>query len=619
MSINLQISEVQELILRVTTESSATRSSGAIIRRIFNETVADLLGSHRPINLHSAIEEVEPSFENWERALISHTYHRLIGPRIQQQQALLHHLSEQVLTLWDATQEFCSWLAGLLNQAYENGDDDLSGFEWLKVDGPVIIEIGNSGTDPGGERVVISGQIDQVWQSPLNQEWVLIDLQTTRPLPIADRLEACLTHLLLQAAGESLSSTLGVKRVSFTPTREETVYPSAELMSLRGQLFDLVCHSGRALPAALETSAGGERPTESGLLIDRLLAVLREFGLSVQLEQPVSTAPAFLRVAFSVNERLRSSLMERLGSEIRVQLKLDAAPRITNDGGRLVIDLQRPDRQTITFDEIRDQIPVGDARTGSAAVPLGIDPAGRLRMIDFSQPEDAHLLIAGAVGSGKSTWLRAALAGLLHANSPSTLRLILIDPQGDSFAGMEQSPYLHCPVIGNDGAAVVRTLTALGDEMERRYRLLDDHRVDSLESLIGLTADPLPRIFCLWDECADLILNQQSSRHPTRNPFGRSIEAAITRLGQRARATGIHLILATSQPGREIVRGVIDANFPARIGLRMNKVIESKLVLNQPGAEILLEQGDLLFRDIGELTRLQGIWIATDVASHGHS
>ncbi|MFN6202524.1 MAG: FtsK/SpoIIIE domain-containing protein, partial [Acidobacteriota bacterium] len=346
--------------------------------------------------------------------------------------------------------------------------------------------------------------------------------------------------------------------------------------------------------------------TDSAVLGDRLLAILREDGLTARLDPPVLAAPAFLRFPVIVSERWRGRSAARLAREIQVRLKLDAPPQLSTDGQRLLIDLQRPDHQTITLAAVLDQVPVGDPRVGSARAPLGVDLAGQLRLIDFSQPEDAHLLIAGAVGSGKSSWLRAALAGLRHSNTPSTLRLILVDPGGRAFVELSQSPYLLEPVIGADGSAVARALAALGAEMERRYQLLEDHGVDSLAALAAVTGCPAPRIFFVCDEYADLILSDRSTRL--------SIEAEISRLGQRARQVGIHLILATSQPGREIIRGVVDANFPARIGMRMNKAIESKIVLNQPGAETLLGDGDLLFRDIGELTRLQGIWTGPGAA-----
>lgn len=608
MTIKLQVSDVRDSIFRAAGQSEASPDGPTV--RIFNEAVAELLGPHRSLNLHAAIEEIEPSFENWQRALIGHTYHRLIGPRLQQQQASLHHLSEQVLTLWDAAQELCSWLAGQLIEARENGEDDLTGYTWHRIEEPVSIEIDPVEGDHDNRQAIISGPIDYVWQSPVSHEWIIIGLRTNQTSTETGRLEACLTHLLLQAKGECFDSNLhaapGVKRLSFVPTRVEVSYQTDELVNLRPELFELIAQTGQRVPTGIEPTISPDSEIDSGPLGDRLLAALREFGLTGRIDQSPLAAPSYLRFSVSTVERLRGNSNGRLAREIQAQLELDAPPQIGTDGDQLLIDLPRPDRQRVSFDDMRDQIRPGDGRTGSAALPLGIDLDGHLRMIDFSQPENAHLLIAGAVGSGKSSWMRAAVAGLMLTNSPATLRLLLIDPSGRTFAGLSQSPYLFSPLIEGDGAMAVGALSALGDEMERRYRLLANHGVHSLEELTGLTPEPLPRIFCLCDEYADLLLD----RKPRRIASGGRLEAEITRLGQRARIAGIHLIFSTSQPGREIVRGVIDANFPARIGLRMNKAIESKLVLNRPGAEMLLGDGDLLFRNIGELIRLQGLWLA---------
>lgn len=597
MTINLQVSDVRDQI----DQRAGIRSSVSVASRLFNETLVDLLGSDRTLNLHAAIEEVEPTLENWHRALIGHTYHRLVGPRLLRQQARLHHLSDQILTLWDAVQELCGWLAGLLIEAYENGDEELSGFEWRRIADPVSLELDRQRLAQASEPVTIGGQPDQVWQSPLNGQWVMIALRTDQTSPLADLLEASLTHLLLQAAGESLDAPRALRRISFTPTREEQVYGNPELLAAREQLLELI--SARRRPRR-ESVLAETAATDSATLGDRLIALLREDGLTARLDPPVLAAPAFLRFPVIVGERWRGRSAARLAREIQVRLKLDAPPQLSAEGQRLLIDLPRPDRQTITLAAVLDQVPVGDPLVGAAHAPLGVDLAGQLRLIDFSQPEDAHLLIAGAVGSGKSSWLRAALAGLRHSNTPTTLRLILVDPGGRTFVEPSLSPYLLEPVIGADGPAVARALAALGAEMERRYQLMEERGVDSLAALASVTGSPVPRIFFVCDEYADLILHDR----PTRL----SIETEISRLGQRARQAGIHLILATSQPGREIIRGVVDANFPARIGLRMNKAIESKIVLNQPGAETLLGDGDLLFRDIGELTRLQGIWIDPD-------
>jgi DNA segregation ATPase FtsK/SpoIIIE-like protein len=305
-----------------------------------------------------------------------------------------------------------------------------------------------------------------------------------------------------------------------------------------------------------------------------------------------------IRFSVTVEDRRRAGGLDRLALEIQVQFGLATPPLLGFDGERLLIDLPRPDRREVTFDEIRDEIPSANPVSGSAQAPLGVDVDGHLRLIDFSRPEDAHLLITGRSGSGKTEWLRSAIAGLTQANTPETLQLILVDLAGEAFPAWRESPFLHSPLINTTDLAI-ETLSALGDEMERRYLLMRQLGIDSVGAgLAGKSDRPIPRIFFVCDEYTDLISGNRQKRQ--------LVERQISRLGQRARAAGIHLVIATRHTRREIIRGVLDSTFPARIGLQMGKGIESKMLLNQAGAERLLGQGDLLFRDGGSLVRLQG-------------
>ncbi|MBK6795336.1 MAG: DNA translocase FtsK [Acidobacteria bacterium] len=232
---------------------------------------------------------------------------------------------------------------------------------------------------------------------------------------------------------------------------------------------------------------------------------------------------------------------------------------------------------------------------------LGVDINGRLKLIDFARPEDAHLLVAGTTGSGKSEWLKSLIAGLITANTPESLQLVLIDPKRNAFKFLSDSPFLFCPIVYPDERPAASVLETLAQEMDRRYELLGEKGDDSIDSYSRRTGKKLPRIFCICDEYADLISGDKKIR--------KAIEQQIVRLGQKARAAGIHLIIATQYPSREIIKGVLDSNIPARVALRMQKPIESKMLLNHNGAETLLGNGDLLFKDVGEPVRLQGAFL----------
>jgi FtsK/SpoIIIE family len=261
----------------------------------------------------------------------------------------------------------------------------------------------------------------------------------------------------------------------------------------------------------------------------------------------------------------------------------------------------------VLFSQIRTQLPKPDPLLGCSKAPLGVDGAGQLRLIDFAQPEDAHLLLAGMAGSGKTEWLRAAIAGLILTNTPATLRLLIIDSKRSAFDALRNSPFLLSPIIHPDEHSVAQVLSGLGDEMDRRYKLLDKTGQYSLTGYIQRKKKRLARIFCICDEYADLIGGDRKKRQ--------AIELQIVNLGQKARAVGIHLILATGQTRREIMRGALDSNIPARIGMKMQKATESKMLLNYAGAENLAGRGDLLFKDVGEPVRLQGAYLPEEEAA----
>jgi DNA segregation ATPase FtsK/SpoIIIE-like protein len=205
----------------------------------------------------------------------------------------------------------------------------------------------------------------------------------------------------------------------------------------------------------------------------------------------------------------------------------------------------------------------------------------------------------GTAGSGKSIWLRAAIASLVETNTPSTLQLVLIDPKRNAFTAWRDSEYLREPIIFPDEASAVSALHALIEEMEARYKRMAAADVDDLRELIRREGRTTPRIVCICDEYADLIEHGDDRK---------MLEMAIARLGAKARAAGIHLILATQTPRRDIVSGTIKANLPTCVGLRVSSGAEARII-ETPGADLLLGHGDLILKTIGEPQRLQGAFL----------
>ena len=270
--------------------------------------------------------------------------------------------------------------------------------------------------------------------------------------------------------------------------------------------------------------------------------------------------------------------------------------------GRIAID-ERPGRQTAAFAEWRALLPARSA-AGSARFAIGVRVDGTLGSADLSASECPHLLVAGTTGSGKSEWLRAFLASMLAANTPATLRLALIDPERLAFGALERSPFLWEPVVDEDGA--IALLDRLIAEMERRFGLLQAAGVDDLARYNELqgAGTAWPRLVCVCDEYAGLILRNRARRT--------AVEERVARIGAKGRAAGVHLILATRRAGRKVLKGTIDANLPARIALSAARKTDSRLVLGESGAETLLGRGDLLYKDIGEPVRMQGLYVTRE-------
>jgi S-DNA-T family DNA segregation ATPase FtsK/SpoIIIE len=232
---------------------------------------------------------------------------------------------------------------------------------------------------------------------------------------------------------------------------------------------------------------------------------------------------------------------------------------------------------------------------------LGKDVAGRAIGADLTKMP--HLLVAGTTGSGKSACVNAMLSSILLRATPHDVRFVLVDPKQVELNHYESIPHLLTPVITSPRMAA-NALQNLVKEMESRYGLMSLARTRSLPELNRAREkrdEPaLPYIVCVIDELADLMMVAPAE-----------VEDSIIRLAQKARAVGIHLVLATQSPRVDIITGMIKANVPSRIAFAVSSQIDSRVILDQNGAESLLGQGDMLFSPVGasKLQRIQGAWI----------
>jgi S-DNA-T family DNA segregation ATPase FtsK/SpoIIIE len=238
----------------------------------------------------------------------------------------------------------------------------------------------------------------------------------------------------------------------------------------------------------------------------------------------------------------------------------------------------------------------------SLRIALGKDVAGEPVAADLA--EMPHLLIAGATGSGKSVCINAITACLLLDSTPDELRLLMVDPKMVELTNFNGVPHLLAPVV-TDVEEVVRALRWLTRQMDERYHLFSATGTRNIDAYNRLMAsrdqDKLPQVVVLIDELADLMLTAPDE-----------IERQICRIAQLARATGIHLVIATQRPSVDVITGLIKANFPARISFAMTTQVDSRVILDTAGAEKLLGRGDMLYMasDSSKLQRLQGCFVS---------
>ena len=273
--------------------------------------------------------------------------------------------------------------------------------------------------------------------------------------------------------------------------------------------------------------------------------------------------------------------------------------------GKDVVGIEIPNDtfDTIYLREILDDKLFKDS-SSPLTIALGKDIVGKPFVTDLKKLP--HLLIAGTTGSGKSVGINAMILSLLYKNSPDQLRLLMIDPKMLEFSTYNDIPHLLTPVITKPKQAIA-ALNNMVAEMERRYELMAETRTKNIENYNEKVkkegGEYFPFIVVIIDELADLMMTS-----------GKDVEVSIARLAQKSRACGIHLIVATQRPSVDVVTGLIKANLPSRISYRVGQKIDSKIILDQMGAESLLGRGDMLFTPPGStgLVRLHAPWATED-------
>jgi S-DNA-T family DNA segregation ATPase FtsK/SpoIIIE len=353
----------------------------------------------------------------------------------------------------------------------------------------------------------------------------------------------------------------------------------------------------RRAPAASELSADVAERTASALV-----QTLAHFGIDATIVGQIS-GPRVTRYELQLAPGTKVSKVAALKDDLSYALATTEIRILAPIPGKQAVGVELPNLSPnlVTLGDIFDDLP---ATASPLAVWLGKDISGTAVWTDLARMP--HLLIAGTTGSGKSGCINTLLTSVLLRSTPDDVRMILIDPKRIELGFYESIPHLLTPVVSSPKQAAA-ALTNVVAEMERRYEKLSMVRARNLaeanRTLRQRGEQTMPYLLVVIDELADLMMISPQD-----------VEDAVIRLAQKSRAVGIHLVLATQRPSVDVITGMIKANVPSRIAFAVSSQTDSRVILDQAGAESLLGQGDMLFKPLGtsRLQRVQGAYVSEE-------
>ncbi len=333
-----------------------------------------------------------------------------------------------------------------------------------------------------------------------------------------------------------------------------------------------------------------------------LLESLRHFGVEARLLGTVS-GPHVSRYELQLAPGTKVAKVAQLKDDLAYALASTDIRILAPIPGKKAVGVEVPNqrRRLVRLGDLYTERPKG---ASPLLAWLGKDVSGQSVNADLALMP--HVLVAGTTGSGKSGCINAILTSILMHASPNEVRLVLVDPKRVELNHYERVPHLLTPVVTNPRMAA-NVLANLIGEMESRYGVMSEARARNLVELNRVRKKkgepPLPHILCVIDELADLMMVAPAE-----------VEDSIIRLAQKARAIGIHLVLATQRPSTDVITGTIKVNIPSRIAFAVASQVDSRVILDSGGAETLLGQGDMLFRPVGtsKMNRIQGAFVTED-------
>ena len=364
---------------------------------------------------------------------------------------------------------------------------------------------------------------------------------------------------------------------------------------------------------------------------------LQEFAMPVEMSETYVGA-SVTKYTLKPSRGIAMSKIARVGNDIALALGAESVRIEAPIRGTNLVGIEVPSKSRKRVDLVESHF-----QKGTTNIPIGIDVFGKVHYKDLA--DMPHLLIAGATGSGKSVMLNVILTALTKQNSPDALKLILVDPKEVELAGYAKLKHLDRPIVTTNAGAIEVVDYAV-KLMEDRYKILAKAGVKNLEEYNAKNA-PLPRYVVLIDEFADLMMSAKKTANvdldikefteringvalrklvagkkitqkdvsglikELKEEALPDVETSIIRIAQKARAVGIHLILATQRPSADVVTGLIKANIPTKIAFATTSEVNSRIILDESGAEELIGKGDMLFQDPNsrDLKRLQGLYI----------
>ena len=339
----------------------------------------------------------------------------------------------------------------------------------------------------------------------------------------------------------------------------------------------------------------------------RLQKTLYSFGVQAKVEN-VSVGPAITRYELKPAEGVRVSKIANLADDIALNLAAETIRIEAPIPGKQAVGIEVPntEKETVHFREVVESSEFQDSKS-KLSVALGKDVSGNMAIGDIAKMP--HALIAGATGSGKSVCINTLITSIIYKAKPSEVKFVMVDPKVVELSVYNGIPHLLIPVV-TDPKKAAGALAWAVQEMDNRYNVFAEKGVRDLKGYNALVekeegegAGKLPQIVIIIDELADLMM-----------VAAKEVEDSICRLAQKARAAGMHLIIATQRPSVDVITGIIKANIPSRIAFAVSSQVDSRTILDQVGAEKLLGKGDMLFYPSGspKPSRVQGAFVSDE-------